>query len=75
METITFMGNTVDWAIYQSKLSVMIGKQLRVKARGIAGSGFACPPLAGNFIYGLKPVELRRNIKGKQIVFKEQKNG
>jgi len=26
-------------------------------------TGFACPPLADNFIYGLKPVELRRNIK------------
>jgi len=28
-----------------------------------AATGFACPPLADNFIYGLKPVELRRDIK------------
>ncbi len=28
-----------------------------------AFSGFARPPLADNFIYGLKPVELRQNIK------------
>ncbi len=38
---------------------VIISQQPRVKTRGIAASGYARPPSADNFIYGLKPVELR----------------
>jgi hypothetical protein len=34
-----------------------------LKPVAVAATGFACLPLAGNFIYGLKPVELQRNIK------------
>jgi uncharacterized FAD-dependent dehydrogenase len=41
----------------------MPSKQPRVYTRGIAASGYACPPKADNFIYGLTPVELRQNIK------------
>ncbi len=38
-------------------------KQPRVKTRGIAASGYTRPTSSDNFIYGLKPVELRRKIK------------
>jgi len=38
-------------------------KQPRVKTRGIATSGYTRPTSSDNFIYGLKPVELRQNIK------------
>jgi len=39
-------------------------KQPRIKIRGIAASGYARPTSSDNFIYGLKPVELRQNTKG-----------
>ncbi len=34
-----------------------------LKPVAFAATGFACPPLADNFIYGFTPVELRQNIK------------
>jgi len=40
-----------------------LSKQPRVKTRGIAASGYTRPTSSDNFIYGLKPVELRQNIK------------
>jgi len=33
-----------------------------LKPIAFVAKGFACPPLADNFIYGFKPVELRRSI-------------
>jgi len=43
--------------------SAVSSKQPRVKTRGIAASGYTRPTSSDNFIYGLKPVELRQNIK------------
>jgi len=40
-----------------------LSKQPRVKTRGIDASGYTRPTSSDNFIYGLKPVELRQNIK------------
>ncbi len=45
------------------KYGYSTSKQPRVKTRGIAASGYTRPTSSDNFIYGLKPVELRQNIK------------
>ncbi len=52
-----------EQAKWEKPTGAEYSKQPRVKTRGIAASGYACPTSSDNFIYGFTPVELRQNIK------------